>query len=195
MDGEKRHMHMGTFYKRNPGGQLHRLLVKEWPNEFEHKSVAIKVKTWYKGDLGDGTWIDYLSKDGKPITNQADDFDWHELLADDKAVDERRKQAWQQMHYYSELFKTYELPHTTVFEVWQGLETLAYVLKVSSLPRMSDRRALMVDLFHYMNSTTGSLDTADEFTASRKRKREPEEPVQHALANKYGVHGVRQGFF
>lgn len=192
MDGERRHMHMGTFYKRNPGGQLHRMLVKKWPDAFAHKSVAIKIKTWYKGDLGDGSWIDYLSKDGKPITNQSEDFNWHELLADDKELDDRRKQAWQQMHFYKELFEKHDLPYGSVAEVWHGIETLAYVLKVTSLPRMSDRGALRVDLYHYLNSTVGSLDSAEEFTASRKRKREPEQPPPVAASyqnfcHKYGL--------
>jgi hypothetical protein len=183
-DGSERHMHMGTFYKRNPGVQLHRALVKAWPLSFGNKPVCMKIKTWFKGDLGDGTWIDYLSKDGTPITNQSEDFNWHELLADDKAIEDRRKQSWQQMHYYSELFETHELPHKTVDEVMDGLEELAYVLKVSSLPRWSERKGLKIDLFHYMSKTKGGEASAEALTKSHKRKREEEEPPKWKASTK-----------
>jgi len=184
MSGTARHMHMGTYYKFNPGQNLRRELQKKWPEEFA-KTPSVKAKMWFKGDLGEGTWQKYIAKENNPISNRPEDFDWYSMLRKDKELHERRKQAWQAMHFYSQLFLEHDLPFSTVEEVWNGLEQLAYVLKVTSLPRMSDRASLRVDLFHYMNGTTGSLDTADRFLAGRKRKRDEPDPDRNLLAEKW----------
>lgn len=176
MDGESRHMHAGVLCGKNCRGLLLKALRRRWPSEFEF-GVAIKCKTWYQGLLGEESnhtsWIDYLSKDG-PATVKPDGFDFTPYLVPDVPKEERKTTAsWPQMSRYRELFTAHDLPYSTIEEVGDGLEQLAFVFKVTSFPKQRDVVETTVYLYHYLNGSTGARwDLVEQSKVNvQKRKR------------------------
>lgn len=180
MENECRHMHMGVLANSSQiRGILLKALRRYDPEAFQ-VGCSVKAKIWYKGynaDEGDHqSWIEYMKKDGATVvTNQPDDFDWMEHLADDVPKDKRFKPAaWPIMAKYAELFHEHGLSFETVHDVGEGLGILAFVKKVISLPRLSDMTQTRVYLWHYLNEQGNDLDdTVSEakILVGDKRKR------------------------
>lgn len=171
----QRHMHLGVLStSKSIAKCLRNLLTKRYGDQFKHPLVAVKCKTWYKSDGGqkDTSWIDYLTKDGPATWSDGFPEEFEEYLSDHVDPAKRQQAAWPQMNHYLQLFNNNNLPTETFDDISTGLATLAYDLKVASLPRASDIPGLIFNLNAYANNFNGGLLRAmHKFTAENQLKR------------------------
>lgn len=189
----QRHMHLGVLdASKNLGKMLRGKLTKLYPDLMTHPLKAVRCRTWYKsGILKDddddtvmmadthASWCDYMQKDGEEV-HYSPGFpeEFQDRLADHKTKSKRRKQAsWPAMARWEEQFQEHKLPYETRQDVSTGINKLAFVLRVASLPRASDMPGLVFNLHRYLNKVEGDvLDAMSRFSAecedSRKRKRQ-----------------------
>lgn len=178
----QRHLHLGVLSPSNSLAKLLRKnLVKHYPNVFTHPKVSVKCKTWYKStgalvDSNHSSWIDYVSKDGNVSYSPGFPSEYEHYLSDHVDLAARQSSSWPVMNHWLQLFKNHQLPSETEDEIARGLSTLAFKLKVASLPRGSDIPGLIFNIWAYSNSFDGNLMDAMEIFAvksslSRKRLR------------------------
>lgn len=155
------------------------------------------------------TWEKYVMKDGdyqtfgEPCEGGWAEWDKHResILAPNKTPEEQKQKfSWAEMAAWQASLNEHELPFGDRDEVEDSILTLAYVKQVKQLPRMSDMKALIHNLWNYMNKTKFGMKSFEDYIDSgaedRKRRRvETEEDKEDALdrmKEKYLLRGKQE---